>query len=162
MENREKGDSPMKKADMITGVVLLVLAGYVIYEAALMPPSGTFGPGSGFFPFWLGIILAGLSLILVVGAALRPTDRNDVSPFPPRKALFAVTKVLGGLVIFTLLMEMLGFIANTFVFVVYLMKVVQRERWWLTLLIAVVTTACIYIVFKILLGISLPRNMFGF
>ena len=152
----------MKKADLITGVVLLVLAGYVIYEAWLMPPSGTFGPGSGFFPFWLGIILAGFSLILIVGAAVRKKDPSDVSPFPARQALFAVTKVLGGLVIFTVLMETLGFLANTFFFVTYLMKVVQRERWWVTLLISVGTTACLYIVFQVLLGISLPRNMFGF
>jgi len=152
----------MKKADLITGVVLLVLAGYVIYEAWLMPPSGTFGPGSGFFPFWLGIILTGLSLILIVGAVVRPKDPNVVAPFPTRQALFAVTKVLGGLVIFTVVMETIGFISNTFIFVTYLMKVVQRERWWVTLLIAVGTTACLYIVFQVLLGITLPRNMFGF
>jgi putative tricarboxylic transport membrane protein len=152
----------MKKADLITGVVLLVLAGYIINEARLMPPSGTFGPGSGFFPFWLGIILAGLSLILVVGATLRPKDPEDRSPFPGRTALFAVTKVLVGLILFTLLMETMGFILNTFIFVIYLMKVVQGERWWVTLLIAVATTACLYIVFQVLLGITLPRNMFGF
>ncbi|MBW6486895.1 MAG: tripartite tricarboxylate transporter TctB family protein [Syntrophobacterales bacterium] len=152
----------MKKADLITGVVLLVLAGYVINEARMMPPSATFGPGSGFFPFWLGIILAGLSLILVVGASLRPKDADDGSPFPARQALIAVTKVLGGLVLFTLLMETMGFVLNTVIFVMYLMKVVQRERWWVALLIAVATTACLYIVFQVLLGISLPRNMFGF
>ena len=158
----QKGCHLMRKADLFTGVVLLVLAGYVIYEAWLMPPSGTFGPGSGFFPFWLGIILAVLSLILMIGAALRPKDQNDRSPFPAGQALFAVSKVLGGLVIFTVLMETLGFIINTFVFVTYLMKVVQRERWWVVLLIAVTTTACLYVVFQVLLGISLPRNMFGF
>ncbi|MBW6487389.1 MAG: tripartite tricarboxylate transporter TctB family protein [Syntrophobacterales bacterium] len=152
----------MKKADLVTGVVLLVLAGYVIHEAWLMPPSGTFGPGSGFLPFWLGIILAGLSLILVVGAAVRPQDSNDVSPFPARQALLAVAKVLGGLVLFTLLMETVGFIANTFIFVLYLMKVVQRERWLSSLLIAAATTASLFIVFQVLLGISLPKNMFGF
>jgi putative tricarboxylic transport membrane protein len=152
----------MKKADLVTGVVLLVLAGYVIFEAWQMPPSGTFGPGSGFFPFWLGILLAGLSLILVVGAAVRPKDSTDVSPFPARQALFAVAKVLGGLILFTLLMETMGFIVNTFIFVVYLMKVVPRERWWMAILIAVATTACLYIVFQVLLGITLPRNMFGF
>ncbi len=157
-----KGKNPMKKADWITGIVLLVLAGYVIYEAWLMPPSGTFGPGSGFFPFWLGIILAGLSLILMTGAALRPKDPNEASPFPARQAFFAVIKVLGGLVIFTVLMETLGFILNTLVFVTYLMKIVQKERWWMTFLIAVATTACLYIVFQVLLGITLPRNQFGF
>lgn len=152
----------MKKADLITGFVLLVLAGYLIWEALGMPPSRTFGPGSGFLPLWLGIILAGLSLILIVSAALRPHDSQDRSPFPGKKGIITVVKVLGGLALFTIFMETLGFIVNTFLFVAYLMGVVQRERLLTTLLIAVLTTASLYIVFHVLLGLALPRNMFGF
>jgi uncharacterized BrkB/YihY/UPF0761 family membrane protein len=59
-------------------------------------------------------------------------------------------------------METAGFIVNTFIFVIYLMKVVQRERWWMALLIAAAATACLHVVFHVLLGITLPRNMFGF
>ena len=152
----------MKKADFITGFVLLILAGYLIWEALGMPPSRTFGPGSGFLPLWLGIILVGLSLILIVGTALRPHDPQDRSPFPGKQGIIAVVKVLGGLAIFTIFMESLGFIVNTFLFVAYLMGVVQRERWPKSLLIAVLTTASLYTVFHVLLGIALPRNIFGF
>ena len=152
----------MRRCNQVVGVLLLILSIWVIVASTDLVYTVEFSPGAGFFPFWLGIILAGLSLILVVGAAVRPKDSNDASPFPARQALAAVGKVLGGLILFTLLMETMGFILNTFIFVTYLMKVVQRERWWVTLLIAAATTACLYIVFQVLLGISLPRNMFGF
>ena len=152
----------MKKADLITGTVLLILAGYVIYEARLVPESATFGPGSGFFPLWMGILLAGLALILTVGALLQREKAAADAPFPSWLTMAIVGKILGGLILFALLMETLGFTVNTLLFVTYLMKVVQRERWPMTLLIAVATTACLFIVFQLLLGITLPRNDFGF
>jgi len=152
----------MKKADIITGIVLLALAGYLMQEALGMPPSRTFGPGSGFLPFWLGIILAALSLILIATASLRRKAGPDGPVFPGKEGLLTVVKVLGGLALFTLLMETLGFVVNTFIFVAYLMGVVQREGWRSVFLTALLTTACLYIVFHVLLGIALPRNMFGF
>jgi hypothetical protein len=148
----------MKKADLITGTVLLILSGYVIYEALQMPESGTFGPGSGFLPLWLGILMGVLALLLTIGAALRREKTSAEPPFPAWSTMAIVAKILGGLMVFSLLMETVGFIINTLIFVTYLMKVVQKERWPKSLLIAVATTACLYIVFQVLLGITLPRN----
>jgi len=152
----------MKKADLITGIVLLTLSGYVIWESWRMPPSATFGPGSGFLPFWLGIVMAALAAMLILGAWLRKTDPQEKAPFPGGKALMRVTLVMVGLGIYIFLMEVLGFLLNTFAFVAYLMLAVERERWKLTMLVALFTTAGLYIIFQVLLGITLPKSMFGF
>jgi len=153
----------MKKADVITGVVLLLLSGYVIREAWLMPPSATFGPGSGFLPFWLGVLLAVLAVILL-GTAWRreEIEKDRKSPFPGKKALVAIGSVLVGLAAYIVLLEVLGFLMDTFMYVAFLLGVVERERWLMTLLVAASTTAGLYIIFQILLGITLPSNMFGF
>lgn len=153
----------MKKADIITGFILLVLAGYVIREAWTMPQSGTFGPGPGFLPLWLGALLAFLAVILLVTSwSRRPTEKDRQSPFPGVKPLLSVASVLLGLALYTLLMETLGFLVDTFLFVAYLMLVVERERWPTAILVAASTTAALYLVFQVLLTITLPRNMFGF
>ncbi|EKD38942.1 MAG: hypothetical protein ACD_75C00555G0004 [uncultured bacterium] len=153
----------MKKADLITGVVLLVLSGYVIQETWRMPPSATFGPGSGFLPFWLGVLLALLAVILLATVWQREaTEKDRKSPFPGAKALIAVGSVLGGLAAYILLLEVLGFLMDTFLYVAFLLGVVEREKWLMALLVAVMTTAGLYIIFQVLLGITLPSNMFGF
>jgi hypothetical protein len=56
----------------------------------------------------------------------------------------------------------LGYLLDTFLFIVFLMKVVEREKWPLTLMVAVGTTAVLFITFQFLLQITLPSNMFGF
>ncbi|MBA4423660.1 MAG: hypothetical protein C0390_11295 [Syntrophus sp. (in: bacteria)] len=162
-ETQEETRRLMKKADVITGVVLLVLSGFVIREAWMMPPSATFGPGSGFLPFWLGVLLAVLAVILLVTAWRREaTEKDKKSPFPGAKAFIAIGSVLGGLAAYIVLLEVVGFVMDTFLYVAFLIGVVEREKWPLTLLVAVSTTAGLYIIFQVLLGVTLPSNMFGF
>jgi putative tricarboxylic transport membrane protein len=153
----------MKKAEMITGVVLLALSGLVIWESWQMPPSATFGPGAGFLPFWLGVLLAVLATILFVSAWRRQaTEQDTASIFPGKQALFAITAVMAGLAGYILLIDVLGYLLDTFLFVVFLVKAVEHEKWPLTLKVAIVTTAGLFITFQILLKITLPSNMFGF
>lgn len=153
----------MKKGDLITGIVLLVLSGYVIQEAWQMPPSATFAPGSGFLPFWLGVILAVFATILFVSALHRQATGKDSKPlFPGKQALFAIALVLFGLAGYIFLIEVLGYLVDTFLFIVFLMKIVEHEKWSLTLTVAVSSTAALFITFQLLLEIKLPSNMFGF
>jgi len=153
----------MKKADLITGIVLLMLSGYVIQEGLRMPESGTFGPGAGFLPFWVGVVLAILAVILFMTAWRRRETEKDIrSPFPAKRALIAITGVLGGLAVYILLIEVLGYLVDTFLYVTFLMGIVEREKWQRSLMIAVATTAGLFIIFQLLLGIKLPSNTFGF
>lgn len=152
----------MKKAEMITGVFLLALSGLVMWGASLMPPSATFGPGAGFLPFWLGVLLAVLATILFVSAWRREaTEKNSEPVFPGKQALFAILSTLAGLAGYILLIEVLGYLVDTFLFIVYLMKIVEHEKWPLTLMVAVGTTVVLFVTFQILLKITLPSNMFG-
>lgn len=153
----------MKKADVMTGIVLLVLSGYVIGEAWRMPQSGTFGPGAGFLPFWIGVIFAILAVLLLASAWTRKaTEKDTTSPFPGKKALLAITGVLGGLAAYILLIDVLGFLVDTFLYVAFLLGVVERERWRMTVSVALLTTVGLYVIFQVLLTVGLPKNMFGF
>ena len=128
-----------------------------------MPPSATFGPGAGFLPFWLGVLVAVLATILFVSAWRRQgMEKDNAAVLPGKQALFIVASVMVGLAGYILLIEVLGYLVDTFLFVVFLMKVTQREKWWLTLQVAAATTIGLFLVFQVLLRIRLPSNMFGF
>jgi putative tricarboxylic transport membrane protein len=152
----------MRRADQITGIILFLFGAVVMEGARRMPPSGTFGPGAGFLPFWLGVAMALLAAILLVNASREPVRATARSPFPQGQAVVRILETGTALAGFILLLETLGFLVATALLTAFLLKVVEREGWVTTGLVAVGNAASLYVVFQILLGVSLPKNLFGF
>jgi putative tricarboxylic transport membrane protein len=152
----------MRRADQITGIIMLVFSLAVMEGARRMPPSGTFGPGAGFLPFWLGIAMGILSIILLVNATREPAQGSSPSPFPKGQAIIAILETAGALAAFILLLETLGFLISIVLLTAFLLRIVERVGWLTTVTVAVANSAGLYVVFQILLGVSLPKNIFGF
>src|SRR6201991_2401990 len=62
------GSSVLKDGDVISGAVLAALGVYVLGQSLGWDYLGPDGPGPGFFPFWYGVAIIGLSLLLVFNA----------------------------------------------------------------------------------------------
>jgi putative tricarboxylic transport membrane protein len=127
-----------------------------------MPPSATFGPGAGFLPFWLGALLALLSVLLIVDAFRRSVVPAPKAVFPSGKVLLTLGAAMASLAVYILTLEILGFLLGTGLLTAFLLGVVEREKWYTTILVAVLNSAGLYLVFQILLGVNLPTNRFGF
>jgi len=131
-------------------------------ESWRMPPSATFGPGAGFLPFWLGALMALLSILLLVNA-FRSSVKPPTKPvFPSGRTLLSLGAVIAGLTVYILTLEILGFLVGTALLTGYLLGFVEREKWYTTVLVAVLNSAGLYVVFQVLLGVNLPANRFGF
>lgn len=158
----QKKATGMKKVDLITSIILLILSGYIIFESSQMTLKDQYGPGYGFFPFWLGIILAVLSIVLLFSSLRRPDELDEPSKFPTGQGAVAVFLVILGLAGYALVLERLGYILTTFIFVAFLMGVVQRDKLKTTALTAVGVTLMLYLIFDVGLGVRLPQGPFGF
>jgi putative tricarboxylic transport membrane protein len=152
----------MRKADRITGVIVLLFSLYLMEESWRMPPSATFGPGAGFLPFWLGALLAILSIILVLNSSRQPVIPAKKPVFPGGRTLLTLGAVIAGLTVYILTLEILGFLVGTGLLTAFLLGVVEREKWYTTIMVAVLNSAGLYLVFQVLLGVNLPANRFGF
>ena len=152
----------MRRADQITGIIVLIFSLAVMEGSRRLPPSATFGPGAGFLPFWLGVLLAILSLLLIGQASRQPGTAMSKAMFPDRQTLIPVGAAIGSLAAYILVLERLGFLLGTGLLTAFLLGVVEREKWLTTVLVAVLNSVGLYVVFHVLLGVSLPRNMFGF
>lgn len=152
----------MRRADQITGILMLIFSAAVMEGGRRMPPSNTFGPGAGFLPFWLGVVMAILSVTLLVNATRQPATAGGAAPFPTGRPLVAILATAVSLAAFILLLEPLGFLLATGLLTAFLLKAVEREGWRTSLVVAVANAAMLYLVFNTLLGVSVPRNLFGF
>jgi putative tricarboxylic transport membrane protein len=151
----------VRHADQIAGAGLLVL-GAAFAAGALRNYTywGPGGPGSGFLPFWLGLTMA----ILAAGLLVKATrGREDAGRWLPegagRRRLLAVLGVTAGLIA---VLKIVGMAVGTVLFLVALLRFVERMRWRSTLAIAVGTAAVNYLIFTYWLRVPFPVGVLGF
>lgn len=150
----------MRNADRIAGAALLAFA--VAFSAGALKfygYSAPDGPGSGFLPFWLGVIMALLATTMLVGA-LRESDPG-AAWLPRGDGLRRLAVVLGITFAFVALLKVVGMILGTALFLVVLMRALDRTAWPLTLSVAAVTAGINYLVFTYWLKVPFPVSVFG-
>lgn len=107
-------------------------------------------PGPGLLPLALGVLIIVLALI----SFLRPDVRHIELPHLRRILL-----ILGGLVVYALLLEFAGYVVATTLLLGFLLIVLgERFRWWQPVT-AVGVALATYYVFRIVLGLPLPPGL---
>jgi putative tricarboxylic transport membrane protein len=148
----------MRIADVIAGAVILLLGTAVIYLSGQLPYEAEYGPGPGFLPLWIGIVLALCGMMAVIKAI-----RN----FPYRTGRFFQPKtrqvglVLVTLIVMFLLVPVVGLSIGLALFTGFTMRVAGRHGWILCLLVAITTAGSVVFIFGHLLDIPLPKGWIG-
>jgi putative tricarboxylic transport membrane protein len=151
----------VRGADRTAGAVLLTLA-VAFSTGALQQYAywGPTGPGPAFLPFWLGLVMAVLAAMLLVGA-LRSTDRG-ADWLPRGEGLRRLVLVLGATAVYVATLNAIGMVVGTVLFMIVLMRFLDRCAWPITLAVALATAGFIYLVFVRWLRVPLPAGVFGF
>jgi hypothetical protein len=149
----------VKRHERIAGIFLIIVgiatAIYSYYELKL----GEFRhPDSGFLPFWCGLALIIFSIVWIK-SNWGPVD-NPV-PFWEKsqwiKPLIAVVAML----VYGWSMEGIGYLLSTFIFLLAWEAIIEREKWFKTLVISIVGTTVMYFLFERMLGVPLPPGVFA-
>jgi hypothetical protein len=146
--------------------VLVCLGAIFVAAAAIAHGYGlkdALGPGSGFFPFWLGLAGAALSLFLLV-QSWRGHSIGDGAEgaWPDRAGALRAAVLLGGLVLAALLLAPAGFRLTAFVVTAGLLVALGVRRPVLIAAFALVASAGLFHVFYHWLRVPLPVGPFGF
>ena len=151
----------MRRADRV-GAVLLLLFGVWFAAVALQNYTywGATGPGSGFFPFWLGLVMAALAALLLV-RAVRETEAGPAW-MPRGRGAVRFLGILGGSVVFVVLMPWLGMAATTVLFLVGILRALEGHSWPAAVSIAVATAVVNWAVFTWWLRVPFPPGVLGF
>lgn len=148
----------MRKSSIITTFLFLVFALGAFNEARKLPFGRVSAPQPGFFPLILSVLLVIIS-VLVLGQSrkARGEDSGAWSEMSWKKIGLA----LGALFTFALLFESLGYLVTTFLFVTFLMRAVDREKWRLAIAVAFSASFISYLLFGLLLKTPLPVGFLG-
>lgn len=142
--------------DLVSGLFWLAVAIFAAVQGLSLKLGSLDRPGPGFFPFWGGVVLSVLSVVLIV----RGFRRAGPSP-PIQPESWKPVVVVGALLAYLLLLEPLGFVAVTFLFLLILFRL-ERRGWAVSAASAAVGTLASYALFQVWLRTQLPIGPFGF
>jgi len=159
----------MNRAEKVSSIVLIAFGLFVaFYSRQYLKLGKMITPGAGFLPYWIGIALTVLGVIWFLntllsrrrtGAGGEESVAGDAAA--EREALRGrvLSKFLPGVllvVLYAWLFEKAGYIVSTALFMVGWQKVVEKEGWLKTAVIAVLSAGCMYALFSYLLKVYLP------
>ena len=145
----------MRTADIVTASVLLALGGLVGADAIRLGIGwGTDGPRSGFFPFWLALVLVVCCVIVIAQASRRETRE----PFVTRERLLLVLKVLWPATAMVVLTHVLGLYVSAGVYLGFYMRWVGHHGWRAVLALSIGVPVAAFLIFELWFLVPMPKG----
>lgn len=139
--------------DMVSGLFFLCFSLFVLWESLLLGLGTLQKPGSGFLSFYTGVVLLALSLILI----RESWGIRKAGEISSRRVVFALVSII----VYSLVLESVGFIVSTFFLVGIFFHLGEPRRWWVLFGMSGLVTFLVYLLFGILLQVSLPKGFVG-
>lgn len=152
----------MKKADLWSGIVLLIFSAIVCWSSILMPYGSLSHPRAGFLPLWYGIILGVLSICLILKTTI---TRKETLMF---RELFnetvqwqKVPLTLFFLLLYAISLEYVGFVISSSLVMIAFFRLMDPQPWKTVIKWALVASLGSYLIFVVCLKLRLPEGLLG-
>ncbi len=152
----------MKNRELVGSIFWMVIGGLFVAGALQQGLMRRGVPGPGFLPFFSGLALIFFSLFVFI-PALRRAKKNEVGNFfPERDSLKKLLLALAALAAFGVGMEYAGYLVTTFLFMLFVPRIMRSKGWPTFAVIAGLTAVLSYLLFVVLLEVQLPKGLLGF
>ena len=162
----------MRRAEILTAFILGIFSIYLMWKSG-EPPSWNpdvsrfanigmiegEGPGSGFWPFWLSLIMLVSCCWIGINWFRRTSPQSkSAEPFLDTHGKRMMVVVGGGLFGFLALIHVVGFYGAIVIFMLYYMRFLGKHTWALSLSVSVSLTVICFFFFDIAMRIVLPKG----
>ena len=152
----------MKTGDRVFSIFSMCLSLWLIIESFQYDYLSEFGPGPGFEPFWLGVILLILSISLLANTFRRRGDVEYERPrLPGWKSLGRVGLILLIDAGFTLSLNTLGFVITVFLFVAVLLFALEGVGISKSIFYGIMFSGFVFLIFSYWMDITFPTGFLG-
>ena len=152
----------MKKGDTIFAIICMGLSLWLILESLQFDYLSDFGPGPGFEPFWLGVMLALLSIALLINTLRKKDNEEDDKPrLPGWKSLGRLGVIMLIMAGLALSMNTLEFILAVFIFVALILYILEKVSILKSVFYGIMFSGFIFLLFRYWMNIDLPKGFVG-
>jgi putative tricarboxylic transport membrane protein len=147
-----------RSVDMAVSVIIFALAATLGYDSWRTGASweAGIGPQSGYFPFYLSLIMGIASIYGFVTSLMLSAREGEA--FVTRDQFGRVLKVLIPIIIFCLLTQFIGVYVSSFLLTTGFMWIVGRISLWVSLITGLVFSLLMFGVFEIAFNVILPKG----
>ena len=149
----------MGKKEIIIGIILMILS-MLFFTLSFQFPEQTLAFSPKIFPRFVSVCLFFMAAILVFQGitALRQSSPEKALKRPMDKPF--LIRLLVGLLIgyaYTHFLRVTGYVVATPPFIAGIMLIFDEKRWLRIVATSVITTSVLYILFRIIFKVPLPR-----
>ena len=145
----------MRAADYLTAFILMALGGIVLVDAMRLGIGwGTDGPRSGFFPFWLALIMI-VTCAVILWQTFRHGSREV---FVTREQLGPVLKVILPAAAMVLLTHFVGLYVAAALYTGFYMRWVGRHSWMSVVAVALAISVISFLIFELWFLVPMPKG----
>ena len=153
----------MNKAETLAGSLFVVIGVALLIESIKLPYFIESVPGPGFLPLWISFGIIGSGLVLTVKGirASLVTPEEEIT-WPEASGWRRVGLVLGALAASLLLLEWLGFMVTTTLFMAVVVFGLGVRSWRILASVPLGSAVGLYMIFAVWLRVPLPKGIFAF
>ncbi len=151
----------MPRSDRIAALFFIALSLFVCQQSTVIGVGSLRKPGPGLMAMGAGIGVGLLALAVLIRSFLSKPEASGVDRANETAGRGRLLSLCVSLFVYAALVSWLGFALSTFLFVFFLLRTAESEKWWLSLLKAGLVTAGNYLVFVEWLGINLPKGIWA-
>lgn len=155
----------MNKSNRVFAIVCLGMSLWLVLESSNYHYTVKYTPGPGFFPFWLGVVLALFSIALLIETVRKKGTRDPKEPSRQLEwqALCRIGAITLLTVVFAVLMSSpLGFALSAALFIAVILCSLERVTVVKSVITGLIMSGCVYLVFEYWMEIGLPAGFLGF
>jgi hypothetical protein len=153
----------------VVAALLLVIGLVVAWDSARLGARwGDDGPQSGYFPFYVGMLIV-VSGAVILWQALRGLTPNGRGTFVERGQLRQVFSVFWPAAIYVLVVQWFGIYLASAVYIAGFMVWLGHYPWWKSVALGIATSVSVFLLFEIWFQVALhkgtlynPLAIFGF
>ena len=149
----------MKKTNTIWGILGLLLCAYIWISSASFPTDAVMKIGPDFFPRIMatGMGVASILLLVQTHSVKEHQGKAEAISFTDPGIQRALI-ILVAAIIYVVVMQYLGFIPATIIFMMFMMYKLQFRQYGRMFLVAAATAICVQLAFQGMLDIQLPMG----
>ena len=147
----------LKSAEVGVALLFLAASAIVIYDSVRVGAKwGDDGPQTGYFPFYIGLIVCVAALVNLVAAVAIPKEKDKA--FVEVGQLKLVLAVLVPSALYVALIGWLGIYVASTVFIAFFMRWLGKYPWWKTAAVSVGNSVVFFLIFEVWFKIPLPKG----